>query len=181
MSTKAVSTTPQRARARLRKQNGYMERDVDILASHRKPLEEWDTEELAHGRPRDKNGTFRGAPPKWITPAVVAEAKRRLQLRAFGDLSACVDDAIKAVHKIVTSTAKDADGKPIVSTRDRLEASKFIIEMVLGKAKQRVDVEAGETIKAALAGALLMPDGAPYVEGSGWYTDDEDEADDADL
>lgn len=173
-----VSTTPQRARARLRAQRDRSDRDIAILASHRKPLEEWDTEELARGRPRDQNGKFTGAPPKWITPAVVLEAKRRLQLRAFGDLTLCVDDAIKAVHKIIQSTAKDHEGRPIVSTRDKLDAAKFVIEMVLGKAKQRVDLEAGDTIKSLLASALVMPDGKPVIEGEAWEVtgnDDDDE------
>lgn len=171
------SQTPERARARLRARDRRSEADIAILANHRKPLEEWDTEELARGRTRDKNGKFVGAPPKWITPAVVAEAKRRLHLKAFGDLSACVDDAIKAVHKIVTSTDKDDEGKPIVSARDRLAASQFIIEMVLGKAKQRVDIEAGENIKIALAGALILPDGRPFIEGQSWDADEDEDED----
>jgi hypothetical protein len=154
--------------------------DIAILANHRKPLEEWDTEELARGRPRDQNGKFTGAPPKWITPALVTEAKRRLQVRAFGDLAVCVNDAIKAVHRIIVSTAVDDTGHPIVSAGDKLRAAQFVIEMVLGKAKQRVDLEAGDTLRAMLAGALVMPDGRPFIEGTSWESDDEDDEDDDD-
>jgi hypothetical protein len=163
----------------LRARDARSAADIAILASHRKPIEEWDTEELARGRPRDRNGKFSGAPPKWITPALVIEAKRRLQLQAFGDLSVAVGDAVKAVHKIITSSARDDEGRPLVSTRDRLDAAKFVIEMVLGKAKQRVDLEAGDNLKAMLAGALVMPDGRPFIEGTAWESDEE-EADDDD-
>lgn len=171
------SQTPERARARLRARDQRNAADIAILANHRKPLEEWDTEELARGRPRDQNGNFTGATPKWITPALVLEAKRRLQLRAFGDLSMAVGDAVKAVHKIIKSTDIDENGRPLVSTRDRLDAAKFVIEMVLGKAKQRVDIEAGDTLRAMLASALVMPDGSPVIEGESWESTGDDNDD----
>jgi len=53
-----------------------------------KPIEEWDWQELARGRPRCADGTFKGVAPQWVTLAVRNEAKRRLLARANAEIAA---------------------------------------------------------------------------------------------
>src|SRR5688572_29031807 len=61
--TKRVMTKKQ-IRARARRGRKITERELELLY---KPMDEWDEEELARGRPRAADGTFRGKSPSWIT------------------------------------------------------------------------------------------------------------------
>lgn len=158
MAQRELSTKPQAARARMRRSGNKLDRDMKILADSRKPVEEWDMEELARGRPKDADGHFRGAPPKWITPIVLGEAKRRLGVESYRLLSGHITDAINVMHKLMMSTERDADGKPIVDARTRMQAAMFIIEQVMGKAKARVEVDTNDNTRTFLAGALKVVD-----------------------
>jgi hypothetical protein len=174
-----LSRNPKAVRARLRRANADMNRDVEALLP--KPLDEWDLEELAHGRPRDKNGTFLGAKGKWITPKVQEEIKKRLITKTFGDLSLEASAAIKTVHKLMTSDEVDYDGKPIVTPSVRLDAAKFVIEQIIGKATKKIDIEEGSTLHTILASALVNPDGRPahpVIEGQIVEYEDDDAGDD---
>lgn len=170
----SLSKDPLNVRKRLRRQQVPLKRDLEILANSRKPISEWDTEELARGRPRDKNGGFRGDTPKWITPLIMDEAKRRLRVGALETLSSKVIDAIEVVHKIMMCEDRDGEGKPIVDARTRLQAAQFIIEHTIGKARQPVDMNgSADGYRQFLAGALKMvdPDGNlvdahPVIEGT---------------
>lgn len=173
---------PKNARARLRRGHAKASTDMALLANYRKPIEEWDIEELAHGRPRNDHGDFRGRPPVWITSIVMAEAKRRLRTMATDELAANVGDAIKVVTDLMNSDDRDDDGRLIVDARTRLDAAKFVVDHVLGKAKVRVDVDTGENLKQMLASALVMPDGKggyipahPIIEGEVLEDDDDDD------
>jgi len=160
-------------------------RDLQVLAdSSRKPLDEWDLEELARGKPRDKNGGFQGTAPKWITPVIMQEAKRRLHVGALSTLGALVGDAIKVVHTMMMDDSTDDNGRPIVDSRTRLACAMFIIDHVLGKPKQRVEMEADGGFRTMLAKALLMRDSAtgqltsahPVIDlESEEWTDEDDE------
>jgi hypothetical protein len=171
--TTPLSRDPLNVRKRLRRREQPLKRDLEMLANSRKPLSEWDTEELARGRPRDKNGGFRGDTPKWITPLIVDEAKRRLKVGALETLSSKVLDAIEVVYQLMTNDDFDGDGKPVVDSRTRLQAAMFIIEHTIGKPRQPVDLEAkADGYRQFLAGALKMVDteghlvdAHPVVEG----------------
>jgi hypothetical protein len=179
-----LSTKPEHVRKRIRRANKTTRANMLMLANERKPLEEWDLEELARGRPRDKDGSFRGATPKWITPVIVEESKRRLHIQALATMGSMVGDAIQVVHRIMMNDDVDDNGKPIVDTKTRLQAAMFIIEHVMGKPKQRVDVETGSMWKSMLAGALkIQTDDGDYVDAhpvidladEEWTDDDDDE------
>jgi hypothetical protein len=181
-TNKNLSKDPANVRKRIRRREVPLMRDMKTLASARKPIEEWDTEELARGRPRDKDGHFRGPSPKWITTFIMAEAKRRLQADALSTLGSYVLDAVKVIHDLMMSTARDDNGKPIVDAKTRLAAAMFIIEHTVGKPRQAIDVSAdGDGYKAFLAGALKMVDtegrlvdAHPVIEGD--VVDEEGEA-----
>lgn len=170
--TQPLSTKPTAIRARLRRKNA--DRDIEMLANSRKPLDEWDIEELARGRPRDSNGKFTGHPPKWITPAILKEAQRRFQGEAIRKMSGFVGSSIKVIASIMMDPDQDA--------KLRMEAAKFIIEHVIGKATTRVEIEAGENARMMLAAALVMPDGqggyqpaGGIIEGESEWADEDDD------
>jgi hypothetical protein len=85
--TSSLSQKPEHIRKRLRRREVPLKRDLEMLANSRKPMSEWDTEELARGRPRDKNGGFRGDTPKWITPLMLDEEMLSLRFGALETLS----------------------------------------------------------------------------------------------
>ncbi len=63
-----------------------------------KPVSEWDLEELGRGRPRNRNGSFAGgSAPKWLTPAIEAERRRRLKEAAHDALMAHTDAAMRVL------------------------------------------------------------------------------------
>jgi hypothetical protein len=140
-----LSRDPKHIRKRIRNRVVPLTEDIEMLANARKPLAEWDLEELARGRPRGPKG-FIGRPPVWLSPAIRTEAGRRLKVEAYSLLSGHVEDAIKVLCDLMLNSVDD---------RIRADAAKFIIEHVIGKAKQQLDVEVGEGVKGMLARALV--------------------------
>jgi hypothetical protein len=176
-----LSKDPRQIRNRLRRREGKLGRDLELYVKHggMKPLDEWDLEELSRGRPRDRNGQWGGRGPGWVTPAVVKEAKRRLLDHAFGSLAGHADLAIKTIADLLKSKAVDDNGKPIVDSRTRLEAAKFVIEHIIGKPKATVEIGADDAVRQALARALVLDDGEdahPVINGQ--FTEDEEDDDD---
>lgn len=176
-----LSMKPSQIRNRMRRKHAKFSQELDLYVDkvYQKPLDEWDVEELAHGRPRDKSGGFRGKTPVWITAAVQQEAKRRLLDHTFGSMAAYVDSAIDTVHTLMTSDEIDDNGKPIVDARVKLAAATFIIEHVVGKPKAVVEV-GEDTTRQALALAIVLDDGMPqgHLTIEGEFEEMEDQADD---
>jgi hypothetical protein len=176
------STDPKAIRRRIRNNAQSLEKvkaDVGLLY---KPIEEWDFEELARGRPRNADGKFlTGRKPEWLTPVLQAEIERRLKTITREQLSVHVGAAIKVMHDLMSSTDTDEDGRPLVPASVKLDAAKFIVEQVIGKAKVHVDVDTGDKLTAMLARALVNPDGSSYepkmIEGAAVDEEDDDPAD----
>lgn len=120
-----------------------------MLANLVKPVTEWDLEELARGRPRDKDGHFRGRTPTWITPALRSEAARRLKVEAMSYLSGHVDDAIKVLVDLMKNSPDE---------KIQMDAAKFVIEHVIGKATAKVDIEVGNGVRELLADRVVTRD-----------------------
>jgi hypothetical protein len=158
-----LSKEPQQIRNRLRRKGKKFQEDLDMYAelAWHKPIAEWDIEELARGRPRDKGGKFRGRTPMWITPAVQQEAKKRLLNETMGKLSHHIDKAVVTIGNLMTSEEVDDKGKPIVDARTKLAAAQFILENFLGKPKAIVELTAGDETKSILASAIILDDGLP--------------------
>ncbi|WP_103382513.1 hypothetical protein [Pseudonocardia dioxanivorans] len=141
---------------------------AEIAIVYEKPLEEWDDEELVRGRPRASDGTFRGARPTWITPAVQAERQRRLRQLMSDELGTFAADALRTIHAVMTDDRVDDFGKPVVSASVRLDAGKYLVDQFMGKAVAQIDVTAHNPLQDLLAGILVNPDGQPahsVVEG----------------
>jgi hypothetical protein len=147
-----------------------------------KRVEEWDLEELAHGRPRGPKGTFRGPTPTWITPDVAREAKKRLYNHAFGQVGAYVDLAIQTVANLIINEEVDYRGRPLVDAKTKLAAATFIIEHVIGKPERVVTLDATDQARQLLASAIVLDNGTEdshlMIEGTAVVTDEELIADD---
>lgn len=171
-----LSTNPKTIRSRLRRNGGKATRDLELLQQHggMKPLELWDMEELARGKPRRSDGKFGGASPVWLTPAIMLEAKRRFISHTFSDLAVYATKAVKVIVKIMEDP--DTDDKL------RYQAATFIIEHVIGRAPARVEMEVKETTRDFLADILMVEDkegnivpAYPHVIQGEWTEDDDDE------
>lgn len=175
-----LSRDPKQIRIRLRraakgnaKRDGRMERDIEML--YQKPIEEWDLQELAHGRPRNAAGDFRGRTPTWVTPTIQKEAKKRLLDETLGDLAGHIGKAVKCIGDLIESDVLDENGKPIVDARTKLAASTFVIEHFTGKPKAFVEIDASDDTRAALAAAIVLEDGKDQshlvLEGESYWDD----------
>lgn len=149
---KVMSDKQIRARAR-RKQKMLAEE----LALMWKPVSEWDAEELARGRPRDKAGGFRGKSPEWVDRAVHEEAIKRFQSVVKSQMNLHTIEALEVLRYVLNSDDTDDRGKPLVSANVRLDAAKFLLEHVVGKPKQRVETDISVKLQAMLGTAMVNP------------------------
>lgn len=177
--------TPKQIRARARrkmKRKGSRGKELmtaqewDILY---KPVEEWDLEELAAGRPRDKNGGFRGPKPGWITREVYERAMEQFTSAIKSEMNKLSPDAVKTIQYLLGNEEQDARGRPIVGAPVKLQAAQFLIEHLVGKPTQRVEQDISVKLQAILGDVMVNPtvkvdrDGTPYgalPPGAGDYT-----------
>lgn len=129
-----------------------------------KPVDEWDEEELARGRPRDLSGTFRGRRPEWLPTVIVEEAVSIFREVQEGRLRATVPEAITALNFCLSCDDVDGKGRRIVPVPTKLAAAQFAIEHLVGKPKQRVEADISVKLQAILAEVMVMPDGSPAIE-----------------
>lgn len=130
---------------------------------HKKPIGEWDWEELARGKPRDPRtgGFVGGSRPEWITPAVQAEARRRMKELTEEELMVSAETAIGVLNSLMRDTETDEFGKPIVAPSVKLDAAKYILNHVIGTPKARVKVEQTNPLIELMGGILVNPDNQP--------------------
>lgn len=168
-------------RKALRTQARRQEKKAEEIMEHLyKPLDEWDNEELARGRPRARDGSFSGPKPKWISLKVHEEAMRRFQDIVKGEMRAGTAGAIKLIQEIVENDdlVYDDEGQPIrhlVSQNTKLQAAMFLIEHLIGKPTQQVKGDISLQVQSILAGAVVNPDEQPAIDAG---DDDDDEEDD---
>lgn len=179
-----LSTDPAQIRRRLRRSIGkpHHRQDLQLLveAGGMKPIEEWDLEELARGMPKNKKGRFSGKPPTWITPDIMREAKKRLLAHTNALIGEQIDKAVEVIVDLMNDNSIDDKGRPCVDARTKLDAAKFIIEHVKGKATAVVEVEATDNVRQILAAAIVLDDGDPQdellvIDGE-WEEDDDPDA-----
>lgn len=139
-------------RARARRHARISEAELDKLY---KPVEEWDEEELARGRPRAADGSFRGASPKWITRQMHETAMARFKGIVEGRMKEETVTALAVVHQVLVNNDIDEKGKPLVSATAKLDAAKFLIEHTVGKPTQRQEVDISVRLQSLLATATV--------------------------
>ena len=128
--------------------------ELDIL--HR-PVEEWDLEELARGRPRNSIGTFAGRPPAFVTRLVHEAAMSRFKEMIKADMNSNTITAIGVIETLLNSREVDARGKALVPPSTKLDASKFLIEHILGKPTQRVETDISVKLQGILGTVMINP------------------------
>lgn len=144
------------------------------------PIEEWDMEELARGRPRAKDGTFKGRAPSFLDRSVHEQIVRRFETVVKSEMNNHTVDALKVVQAILTDESEDEKGRPKVSAGTKLDAAKFLIEHVIGKPKQRTETDISVKLQGILGHAMVNPTNGGgyelsqgYVEATSWEEDDD--------
>lgn len=180
----AKSLSPKQIRARARRAAQITEDQLENL--YGKPLEEWDAEELARGRPRAVDGTFKGKTPSFITRALHEEIMKRFEGIVRTEMNVHTVAALQMIGTILENDEVDDKGRPIVAAGTKLDAAKFLIEHILGKPKQRVETDISVKLQGILGHAMVNPtmDGsgqfaltAGYVEAPSWEDDADVEGD----
>lgn len=170
---KTTSKDPKQIRARARRK--ARNRDAAIKALYR-PIDEWDEEELARGRPRAEDGTFRGSAPKWISREIHEEALKRFKDYSQSELQALVPRALATIEMILTSEETDEKGRSFVPMATKLDAAKWVVEHLVGKPTQRTELDISVKLQAVLASALVTPDAAgelqPAIDAEAWEDED---------
>ncbi len=105
-----------------------------------------DPEELARGQLRAKDGTFRGAPPKWVPSEFHAACMRELLKRGQALYRTHFIVAIEAFTQIAAS--------PDVSPADRLKAAQYIWERVEGKVPDKVEHSTAQPWEQIIGGIV---------------------------
>lgn len=176
-----ASSRPRAARRRLRDNVDRLEEEIakDIEIVYQKPIEEWDWEELSRGKPRGANGNFQGDKPHWITPAIQAEARRRMRMLTEDQLMTHAMEAITVLKDLMSDNGIDDFGKPTTPGSVKLQAAQYILNHVIGTPKARVEIDNGSSPIAELMGGILVnPDGEPshtVIEGQVVDEDGEDD------
>lgn len=146
--------TAKQIRARARRARRIPDAELSQLY---KPIEEWDAEELARGRPRAADGTFKGRSPAYIDRAVHEQIIRQFEKVVRTDMNKSTVKALVVLDKILDNDEEDERGRPVVPAGTKLEAAKFLIEHVLGKPKVRVEQDISVKLQAMLGVAMVNP------------------------
>lgn len=119
-------------------------------------VEDLDDEELAQGRLKASDGSFRGRPPTVIPAEMVQAMRREWMSRAQAKLrEALMEVGLGGMIEI----AKDKTVDPSV----RLRAQMAIIERVMGKVPDKIEIAAEDPVEALFNRILNDPFGlAPH-------------------
>lgn len=186
-----------RSRARRTLKKGKRLDDETFEAWAGKPIEDWDLEELARGRPKDKGGGFRGKPPTYMPRAVHERIAERFKMLIRDQMNQNATMALGVVGNLITNDDVDDKGKPIVPANVKLDASKWLIEHVIGKPVQPQTSDISVKLQGILGAVMVNPtldQGHPdmaalprgytpahfgtrgeAIEADAWYEDEEEE------
>lgn len=153
-----------RARARRRVARGHSSRKPALTKQEfealYKPIDEWDLEELARGRPRDPNGTFTGRSPSWVTREVYEKSMERFQQAIKTRMGEQSITALDTLYYILNNEEVDNRGKPLIPASVKLQASTFLLEHVVGKPKQHVQQDISVKLQGILGAVMANPNEA---------------------
>jgi hypothetical protein len=152
--------TPKQIRARQRraaKRNSKRSMSELEFETLYKPIEEWDLEELARGRPRNIDGNFKGRKPGWINREVHERAMEMFIQLTKSDMAALAPTALTSLRWVLENDAEDEKGKPVVPASAKNQAAMFLLEHVVGKPKQQVQTELSVKLQGILAQVMVNP------------------------
>ncbi len=154
---KLMTAKQVRSRARRTMMKGGKLSEEDFLAWAGKPVDEWDLEELAKGRPRDGGGGFRGAPPKFMPREVHERIADRFKLLVKGQMDGLAVSALGVVRNLLESEDYDDKGKPVVPPSVRLDAAKWLVEHSIGKPVQPTTSDVSVKLQGILGAVMVNP------------------------
>jgi hypothetical protein len=146
-----------RSRARRILEKGKRLDDETFEAWAGKPVDEWDLEELSKGRPRSTDGSFRGKPPKYMPRAVHERIAERFKILVKDQMNQSSVLALGVVANLISNEEYDDKGKPIVPASVKLDASKWLIEHVVGKAVQPTQTDVSVKLQGILGAVMVNP------------------------
>lgn len=176
--------TPKQIRARARRR-GDLPSVKEQEALLGKPVEEWDLEELARGRPRNAQGNFSGRPPSYISREIHEKAMDRFKEMVRTDMRSHTVLAMDKLKEILQDDEIDEKGKPHVPASVKVDVAKFLIEHLVGKPTQPIQNDINIKLQGILGAVLVQPDQAGgFVPSSshrevleGEVVDDEEDED----
>ena len=111
-------------------------------------------EELARGQLRNDDGSFRGAPTKWVPSEFHRACIRELMTRG----KVLYQENYIAAIAAMTTIATDERVEP----GQRIRAAQFVIERIEGKVPERLEVGVSEPWQELLVGIVAtVPEGTP--------------------
>lgn len=149
-----------RARARRSASRGREVSDHEFLTLYKKPIDEWDMEELSMGRPRHPRNGFRGAKPKWITAEIHEKAMERFKAVVKSQMGAMNSSALEVIQMILDSDASDKRGRPHIPASVKLQAATFLLEHTVGKPTQHVTNDISVRLQGLLGVVMANPNEA---------------------
>lgn len=167
--------TPKQIRARARRQaakKGKRARNQPLMSETEfealyKPIEEWDLEELARGRPRSSDGGFRGRKPGWITREVHERAMEMFQMAIKTEMSTMSITGLDTLRYILENEETDDRGKPMIPASVKLQATTFLLEHQVGKPKQQIQQDISVKLQGILGAVMVNPNEALAPEEQG--------------
>ena len=123
-----------------------------MLAQGLISVEDLDDDELSRGQLKDKNGQFRGRPPKMMPIELVQAMRREWLSRAEAKLRDALYDGGLATY-VELSQNKTID--PGV----RLRAADRIVERTMGKVPDKVEIKSEDPVEALFRSILSDPSG----------------------
>jgi hypothetical protein len=128
------------------------------LAEGRLRVEDLDWEELLQGRLKDSTGKFSGAAPAILPREFHTRIAQEIIFRAESKFRENFDDAMKALIGIMND--------PRAASRERLAASQYVIERIIGKIPDKQEIKQEITMFDHLvqSGELLIDLGEQDVQ-----------------
>jgi hypothetical protein len=122
-----------------------------------KPIEEWDMEELARGRPRSADGSFRGRKPSYVSRELHEQAMDTFKQMVRSELNGNTVDALLVLNQVLNNDEVDNKGRPVVGWATKVDAAKWMVEHVVGKAVQPTTSDISAKLQLILGAAMVNP------------------------
>ncbi len=146
-----------RSRARRVLQKGKRLDDETFEAWAGKPIDQWDLEELARGRPKNGSGDFRGKPPQYMPRAVHERIAERFKMLVRDQMNQNSVQALGVIGNLLGNDEVDDKGRPIVPPSVKLDAAKWLVEHVVGKPVQPTQQDISVKLQGILGAVMVQP------------------------
>lgn len=151
----------------------YPGKAVSAILAGDTDLRQWDDEELLRGQRRSKNGQFHGSAPKVVPTSVHRELTRRRLSKSYELLR---EDLVAACQLLGTVIR---DNK--APYKDRIKASEIVIERVMGRVPEKIDVAIFPSKMEQAFQAMLVPEDPTALSPPAEHTASDDGIVDAEV